>query len=205
MQRYKLRVVYRGNNTQWKCWSRFPKEESQTIVCGGLALAPEKFPLQADTFGSAAGTAGKQKWFPDFAKQCKNIIAPTLLLLAPDIRSWTLSRMTSFSLAAISKRNKVPAKRRGLCKGDGGPHSSRSASSWDPWTCVVWFWQLPSWAAWNMGLLQWTRCSGRTGAAAPIERWGAARGSWWFCLLAKPFFLDNAALVVTTVAVVELC
>ena len=27
-----------------------------------LALAPEKFPLQADTFGSAAGTAGKQKW-----------------------------------------------------------------------------------------------------------------------------------------------
>ena len=27
-----------------------------------LALAPEKFPLQTDTFGSAAGTAGKQKW-----------------------------------------------------------------------------------------------------------------------------------------------
>ena len=27
-----------------------------------LALAPEKFPLQADTFSSAAGTAGKQKW-----------------------------------------------------------------------------------------------------------------------------------------------
>ena len=27
-----------------------------------LALAPEKFPLQADTFCSAAGTAGKQKW-----------------------------------------------------------------------------------------------------------------------------------------------
>ena len=27
-----------------------------------LALAPEMFPLQADTFGSAAGTAGKQKW-----------------------------------------------------------------------------------------------------------------------------------------------
>ena len=27
-----------------------------------LALSPEKFPLQADTFGSAAGTAGKQKW-----------------------------------------------------------------------------------------------------------------------------------------------
>jgi len=27
-----------------------------------LALAPEKSPLQADTFCSAAGTAGKQKW-----------------------------------------------------------------------------------------------------------------------------------------------
>ena len=27
-----------------------------------LALSPEKFPLQADTFCSAAGTAGKQKW-----------------------------------------------------------------------------------------------------------------------------------------------
>ena len=27
-----------------------------------LALAPEKFPLQADTFSCAAGTAGKQKW-----------------------------------------------------------------------------------------------------------------------------------------------
>ena len=29
------------------------------------------------------------------------------LLLAPDIRSWTLSRMTSFSLATFSKGNKV--------------------------------------------------------------------------------------------------
>ena len=28
-----------------------------------LALAPEKFPLQADTFICAAGIAGKQKWF----------------------------------------------------------------------------------------------------------------------------------------------
>ena len=27
-----------------------------------LALAPERFPLQADTFRCAAGTAGKQKW-----------------------------------------------------------------------------------------------------------------------------------------------
>ena len=27
-----------------------------------LALAPEKFPLQADTLSCAAGTAGKQKW-----------------------------------------------------------------------------------------------------------------------------------------------
>ena len=27
-----------------------------------LALAPEKFPLQANTFSRAAGTAGKQKW-----------------------------------------------------------------------------------------------------------------------------------------------
>ena len=27
-----------------------------------LALAPEKFPLQADTFSRAAGTAEKQKW-----------------------------------------------------------------------------------------------------------------------------------------------
>ena len=27
-----------------------------------LALSPEKFPLQANTFSSAAGTAGKQKW-----------------------------------------------------------------------------------------------------------------------------------------------
>ena len=27
-----------------------------------LALAPERFPLQADTFSCAAGTAGKQKW-----------------------------------------------------------------------------------------------------------------------------------------------
>ena len=27
-----------------------------------LALAPEKFPLQADTFSRAAGIAGKQKW-----------------------------------------------------------------------------------------------------------------------------------------------
>ena len=27
-----------------------------------LALAPKKFPLQADTLSCAAGTAGKQKW-----------------------------------------------------------------------------------------------------------------------------------------------
>ena len=27
-----------------------------------MALAPERFPLQADTFSCAAGTAGKQKW-----------------------------------------------------------------------------------------------------------------------------------------------
>ena len=32
------------------------------IVVLWLALAPEKFPLQADTFSCAAGTAGKQKW-----------------------------------------------------------------------------------------------------------------------------------------------
>ena len=32
------------------------------IVVLWLALSPEKFPLQADTFGSAAGTAGKQRW-----------------------------------------------------------------------------------------------------------------------------------------------
>ena len=32
------------------------------IVVLWLALSPEKFPLQADTFCSAAGTAGKQKW-----------------------------------------------------------------------------------------------------------------------------------------------
>ena len=32
------------------------------IVVLWLALSPEKFPLQADSFGSAAGTAGKQKW-----------------------------------------------------------------------------------------------------------------------------------------------
>ena len=36
-----------------------------------LALAPEKFPLQADTFCSAAGTAGKQKW----AQQCESFRA----------------------------------------------------------------------------------------------------------------------------------
>ena len=33
--------------------------------------------------------------------------SPTSLLLAPDIRSWTLFRMTSFSLATISKGNNV--------------------------------------------------------------------------------------------------
>ena len=32
------------------------------IVVLWLALAPEKFPMQADTFSCAAGTAGKQKW-----------------------------------------------------------------------------------------------------------------------------------------------
>ena len=32
------------------------------IVVLWLTLSPEKFPLQADTFGSAAGIAGKQKW-----------------------------------------------------------------------------------------------------------------------------------------------
>ena len=31
-----------------------------------LTLAPERFPLQADTFSRAAGTAGKQKWSRDF-------------------------------------------------------------------------------------------------------------------------------------------
>ena len=39
-----------------------------------LALAPEKFPLQADTFCSAADTAGKQKG-PDPAQQCESVRA----------------------------------------------------------------------------------------------------------------------------------
>ena len=34
----------------------------QRLQCYWLALAPKKFPLQADTFSRAAGTAGKQKW-----------------------------------------------------------------------------------------------------------------------------------------------
>ena len=46
-----------------KCW-----DAATTPCCCAalavlwLALAPEKFPLQADTFSCAAGTAGKQKW-----------------------------------------------------------------------------------------------------------------------------------------------
>ena len=79
-------------------------------------------------------------------------------------------------------------KRRGLCKGDGGPHSS-TADLHDYGTLGY------AWSGWGSyhyglleiwGLLQWTRCSGPTGAAAPIERWGSATNSWLFCLLAKP-------------------
>ena len=46
-----------------KCW-----DAATTPCCCAahavlwLPLAPEKFPLQADTFSCAAGTAGKQKW-----------------------------------------------------------------------------------------------------------------------------------------------
>ena len=46
-----------------RCW----EAEVTPCLCAAisvlwLALSPEKFPLQASTFGSAAGTAGKQKW-----------------------------------------------------------------------------------------------------------------------------------------------
>ena len=45
-----------------RCWDAAVAPCCSAIAVLWLALSPEKFPLQADTFCSAAGTAGKQKW-----------------------------------------------------------------------------------------------------------------------------------------------
>ena len=45
-----------------RCWDAVATPCCCAALAVWLALTPEKFPLQADTFGSAAGTAGKQKW-----------------------------------------------------------------------------------------------------------------------------------------------
>ena len=67
-----------------------------------LALPPERFQLQADTFSCAAGTAGKQKW---------SLILPSSARsqsLEQDIQNWILSKMILYSLATTSKRSNAP-------------------------------------------------------------------------------------------------
>ena len=69
-----------------------------------LALAPEKFPLQADTLSCAAGTAGKQKWsliLPSSARVSELTYVTIVGTRYPELD------MTSFSLAIISKGNNV--------------------------------------------------------------------------------------------------
>ena len=73
-----------------------------------LALAPEKFPLQADTFSCAAGTAGKQKWSLIYLAVQGCLSSPMSQSLEQDIQSWILSKMILYSLATTSKRSNVP-------------------------------------------------------------------------------------------------
>ena len=56
-----------------------------------LALAPEKFPLLADTFCSAAGTAGKQKWaliLPSSARVSELTYVTIIGTRYPELDNW---------------------------------------------------------------------------------------------------------------------
>ena len=131
------------------------------------------------------------------------------LLLAPDIRSWTLSRMTSFSLATISKGKKVLGV--GFCP-FFGMHRTAIYASTDIGEVVDWIRSkfsvtkegIPQWGTWEK-----LPSAHPTGAECP-KRGGLRKGD---CgphpstadLLNHAtlgfFFLVNAALVITTVAV----
>ena len=84
-----------------------------------LALAPERFPLQADTFSCAAGTAGKQKW---------SLILPSSARVSE--LTYMSQSLDNFQNDIIQFGNYLQAeqctrpKRRGLCEGYSGSHPS---------------------------------------------------------------------------------
>ena len=68
-----------------------------------LALAPERFPLQADTFSCAAGTAGKQKWsliLPSSARVSELTYVTIIGTRYPELDNF---QMISFNLVTTSK------------------------------------------------------------------------------------------------------
>ena len=70
-----------------------------------VSLAPERFPLQANTFRHAAGTAGKQKWSLTYQAVQEYRSSRTSPLLEQDIPSWTTRRTRSSSLATSYNRS----------------------------------------------------------------------------------------------------
>ena len=73
-----------------------------------LALAPERFPLQADTFSCAAGTAGKQKWsliLPSSARVSELTYVTIIGARYPELDT---VQNVLYSLATTSKRSNAP-------------------------------------------------------------------------------------------------
>ena len=78
------------------------------LPCCGLRSHLKSFPckLTLSVVRQAQQESRSGPWFCQAVQESQS--SPMSLLLAPDIRSWTVSRMTSFSLATFSKGNKVP-------------------------------------------------------------------------------------------------
>ena len=83
------------------------------IVVLWLALSPEKFPLQADTFRSAAAIAGKQKWaliLPSSARVSELTYVTIVGARYPELDTFRndIIQFGNYLQATISKGNKVP-------------------------------------------------------------------------------------------------
>ena len=105
-----------------------------------LALSPQKFPLQADTFGSAAGTAEKQKWALILPSSLSHSVTSSagmtayLVLLAHTRVGSSVEDVTAHHHKSRMPKKKRPLQgRRWLSL-----EHSRSAQSWDRWICEVW-------------------------------------------------------------------
>ena len=94
-----------------RCWDAVTTSRCcAALVVLWLALAPEKFPLLADTFISAAGTAGKQKWsliLPSSARVSELTYVTIVGTRYPELDTYqndTIpSRLWAFSSACVER------------------------------------------------------------------------------------------------------